>query len=341
MLKAKRIFFVADTKGFTNDLLLEVLRKYIKGFVRLGHDIQVFSYNNALGLISPIKSRSWAGWLYKSRVDKLLAKQIKNYSPDIVHVGFAKFLDAKTITLMRQAAPNAFFMGIDVDLWPELHKNRLEAAAKLDVVLTTFAGTGQQIYKDAGVRCVFVPNMCDPDIEHRYQVSAEWKSDILFTGKIKHKNYPTEDIRPQLIAKLLAMKNCAVYGCCGRPDIGGIDYFYAISGARMGLSINAANDIRLYHSDRFTQYLACGTFVLAKRVPDSDLLFKDGVHLRYFDTAEEFFDLANWYLNHENERIKIADVGMQRAQTEFKCEKMAKYVLDVVETGTYIAPWTD
>jgi len=78
---------------------------------------------------------------------------------------------------------------------------------------------------------------------------------------------------------------------------------------------------------------------LAKRVPDSDLLFKDGVHLRYFDTVEEFFDLANWYLRNDEEREKIAKAGMKIAHTEFNCLKMAQYVLDLIEKGHYDAPW--
>jgi spore maturation protein CgeB len=85
--------------------------------------------------------------------------------------------------------------------------------------------------------------------------------------------------------------------------------------------------------------LSCGTFVLAKRVPDADLLFEDGVHLKYFDTAEEFFDLAKWYLHHEAEREKIAKAGMERAHSEFNCLKMARHVLGLIEKGSYNAPW--
>lgn len=110
---------------------------------------------------------------------------------------------------------------------------------------------------------------------------------------------------------------------------------------KMALSINIANDVRLYHSDRLINYLACGTFVLAKRVPDSDLLFKDSAHVKYFDTADEFSELANWYLDHDDEREKIAAAGMKRAHSEFNCERIAKYMLDLIETGTYNAPWTD
>ncbi len=103
--------------------------------------------------------------------------------------------------------------------------------------------------------------------------------------------------------------------------------------------MNAVNSVKLYHSDRLTHYLAGGTFVLAKRVPDTNLLFKDGVHLRYFETIDEFFDLADWYLNHEAERKKIADAGMKWIHERFNCVKIASYILELVENGTYSAPW--
>ena len=344
MSKAKRIFFVTDVKDFTNKHLQHGHRKLIKGLIRLGHDAQEFSYRRAFLQAGPIMSRKFARRLCKSYVvDKLLVKQMKNYNPDIVYVGFANYLDAETVMLMRQAAPDAFFIGRDRDPWPELHRNRVQVAAGLDLIMTTYEGKWLNAYKDVGVRSVFMPNACDPDIEYRYEVDSKWKSDILFTGqtRYKHKRYPTEELRYQLLSRIAGMKNCALYGCFGRPKVEGVNYLYAISGARIGLSINAVNNVRLCHSSRLTHYLACGTLVLAKRVPDSDLLFKDGVHLRYFDTVEEFFDLANWYLNHEDERIKIANAGMQRAHTEFNCEKIAKYMLELIETGTYDAHWME
>lgn len=344
MSKAKRILFLTDGKDFTDKQLQHGHRKLFKGLIRLGHDTQEFCYRRAFLQAGPIMSRKFARQFCKSHVvDKLLVKQIRNYKPDIVYITFANYLNAETVILMREAAPRAFFIGGDGDLWPELHKHRVEAAKELDLIVTTYEGKALHAYRDADVRCAFIPNCCDPDIEYRYDVPAKWKSDILFTGQTRHthKRYPTENLRYQLLTRLAGMKNCALYGCFDHPKVEGIDYLYAISGARIGLSINAANDIRFCHSTRLIHYLACGTCVLAKRVPDLDLLFKDGVHLRCFDTAEEFFDLANWYLNHDDERIKIANAGMQRTHAEFNCEKIAKYILDLIETGTYVAPWTE
>jgi spore maturation protein CgeB len=323
-------------------MFLNQAPKLAKGLIRLGHDARLFSYAGILKELSPFKSRTLAKLFFKQKADRLLAANVKNYQPDIVFVCFPRVLDADTVEQMRKAAPNATLIGIDGDLWPALRGVRLGVAKKLDIVTATNDGAGLRAYKDAGVpKCAFMPNMCDPDTDHRYDVEDKWKTDILWTGLIIHdpKRYPGENMRYELISRLAKMPNGAVYGCCGRPQIGGFEYLYAISGAKIGLSVNADNTTPLYHSDRLTHYLSCGTFALAKRVPDTDLLFKNKQHLRYFETAEEFFDLADWFLKHEDERKKIADVGMKWTHEQFNCVKIAALFLDLVEKGTYTAPW--
>jgi hypothetical protein len=323
-------------------MLLNQAPKLAKGLIRLGHDARLFSYAGALKELSPFKSRTLTKFLFKQKADRLLAADVKNYQPDIVFVCFPRVLDADTVEQMRKSAPNAILIGIDGDLWPALRGERINVAKKLDIVTATNDGAGLRAYKDAGVpKCAFMPNMCDPDTDHRYDVEDKWKTDILWTGLIIHdpKRYPGEDMRYELVSRLAKMPNCAVYGCCGRPQIGGFDYLYAISGARIGLNVNADNTARLYHSDRLTHYLSCGTLVLAKRVPDTDLLFKNEQHLRYFDTAEEFLGLADWFLKHEDERKKIADAGMKWIHEQFNCVKIAALFLDLVEKGAYSAPW--
>jgi spore maturation protein CgeB len=339
MSQAKRIFIVSETKDYTNKLFIGDIRKRMKGFIRLGHDVQVFGYNAALAQESIFKSRTLSKWLYKQKVDELLQEQLRFYCPDIVYVGFCKYLNDQTIRMMREAAPQAFFLGYDVDIYPELHQGRIEAATKLDLVLTTYTGKGWDSYRSAGVTCVFMPNICDPDIEYRYPVADEWKSDILFIGKFKHKHYPTDDLRARLLMELSRRKDFTCYGCFGKPPVWGTDLYRAISGARLALSINADNDIRFYHSDRLTLSLSCGSCVLAKKVPDTELLFRDKEHVLYFDTVEEFFDLVQWYQNHEKERSLIADKGMEYAHHEFNCEKIAQYTLEAIQTGTYHAHW--
>ncbi|MHC4157719.1 MAG: glycosyltransferase family protein [Planctomycetota bacterium] len=340
MHKSKRIFIVADIKYKSIKTFVDQIPKFAKGFIRQGNDVRLFSYCSALSQLNPLKSKTLSKLLFKSKVDELLADQLKDYTPDIIYMNFPRVLDANTIRHMRQAAPNAVFVGNDGDPWPKLQKNRIETARELDILTAANDGEFLQDYRDAGVpSCVFVPNLCDPDTDHRYEVSEKWKTDILWTGNVKHHADTNEVLREKLVTELAKRDNCTLYGCLGRPKIGGINYLYAISGARIGVSVNAVNSVRLYHSDRLTHYIACGTFVLAKRVPDTNLLFKDGVHLKYFDTADEFFELADWYLKHKVERNKIADAGMEYAHKEFNSVKMAGYLIDLIEKGRYDAPW--
>jgi hypothetical protein len=340
MSRSKRIFIVADVKYKSIKTFVDQMPKLSKGLIRLGHDVRTFSYCNAISHVSFIKSRTLSKLLSKHRVDELLSTQIKNYQPDIVFVNFPRILDADTIKSIRRTAPKAVFIGIDGDPWPKLHRNRIETAIELDIVTTTNNGRFLQDYRDAGVpKCVFMPNFCDPDTDHRYDVTENWKTDILWTGKATHQGDTKETLREELVAELSRRKNCTLYSCYGKPQIGGFDYLYAISGAKIGVNINVVNSVELYHSDRLTHYLACGTFVLAKRVPDTDLLFEDGIHLKYFDSIDEFFDLTNRYLNNESERKKIADAGMKRVHEQFNCVKIAGYFLELVEKGSYKAPW--
>jgi glycosyltransferase involved in cell wall biosynthesis len=337
-----KILILSDTNNKPVKMYLDQAPKLAKGFIRLGHDVRHLSYCSILSQLSHFKSRSLSGFFCKRKADEIIAQFVRQYKPDIIFVGFAKYLDSATISLLREEVPSAVLVGGDGDPWPKLQKDkRIETAMGLDIMTATNDGEFLQDYRDAGVRrCVFLPNICDPDTDHRYDVGEQWKSDILFTGQLKLKrDYPTSDIRYQLANKLIGMKNCSIYGCLGRPKIGGLDYFYAISGAKIGVNSNVRDDIKFYHSDRLTHYLACGTFVMAKRMKDCDGLYKDGQHLKFFDTVEEFFELADWYLKHEEERKKIADAGMKWMHEQFNCVKIAGYIVDMVDKGQYQAPW--
>lgn len=342
MQKAKRIFVIADFKDEKPWSVFVDERRIVKGLIRLGHDVQRFSYRNVMMQCSPLPGKRLARHFGRKRANEILLKQIKYYYPDIVLAFSMKHLDQETVIAMREQAPNAVFVGRDGDPFPEKFPLRIAAAKKMDIVIMPSSGRFLKIYKDAGVKCcAFMPFSCDPDTQYKYEVEDKWKTDIIFTGKAEHTKLERNDDRYNIVKKLSQMPNTKLYGCFGRPKTEGLDCFRALSNAKIGLSINIANNVRLYHSDRFINIPACGTFTLAKRVPGYELLFEDDVHLKYFDTSDEFFELADWYLKHEQEREKIAMAGMQKAHADFNCEKIAQYMLEIIETGTYDAPWAE
>ena len=340
MRKAKRIFVISDFKLEKPQAVFVDGRRIVKGLIREGHDVLTFSYRNMLMECSPFPVKRFAKRFAKEKTDTILLKMVKYYYPDIIMALSMKYLDAEMVRALREAAPNAAILGNDGDPFPENFPERIKTGKEMDCVVMPSAGRFLEVYKNAGVKsCAFIPFCCDSDTQYKYEADKEFACDIVFTGKAEHRRLAREDTR-YAIAKMLAeMDNAKLFGCFDRPLTQGIDCFRALSNAKIGISINIANDVYLYHSDRYINIPACGTFTLAKRVPGYDLLFKEGVEMRYFDTTEEFFELADWYIGHEQEREKIARAGMKRAHSEFNCQKIAQYMLDLIETGTYDAPW--
>lgn len=337
----KKILIISDTSHKPVKMFLNQVPKLAKGFIRLGNDVRCCAYNSILKELSPFKSRKLSKALYKTKADDILVNWAKNYKPDIcILSGFPRSFDLTSINRLRETIPNTVFVVIDGDPWPKLNPGRIETATGFDILTATNDGQWLQDYRDAGVpQCIFMPNWCDPDTDHRYDVDEKWQTDILWTGTAKHHIASPEKIREELALQLMKTDNASLYGCFDRPKISGIDYLYAISGAKISVNVNADNRARLYHSDRLLHYLACGTFTMAKRFPDCDLLYEDGKNIKYFDTIEEFFDIAYYYLSHEQERRKIADAGMKHAHKNFNCTKIAGYFLELIETGKCSAEW--
>jgi len=339
----KRIFMISDFQEATARSIRIQPRMWIKGLIRLGHDVHRFSYGYTPKRFSPFAGKFFRRFIpkyVKRYADEKLLAQIRAYHPDVIFFHSMEFFDSETVERVRESVRDAVIVGRDEEAFPDRHHSRLSMAKKMDIVLATSGGKFLETYKNAGVKlCAFIPNLCDPDIQYRYTVGQRWKADIIFTGRPIHTRLNQIGDRYHLIEKISKKKLCKVYGAFGNPQVEGLDYFYAISGARIGLSINIVNDIELYHSDRLINYISCGTFTLAKRVPKSELLFKDGEHIRYFDIDEEFLELADWYLGNDEEREKIARAGMEHAHKEFNCTRIAGFMMELIEKGSFSAPW--
>jgi len=94
MHKAKRIFAIGDFKDHLTDSIRVICRQWVKGLIRLGHDVQRFTYRNIAFQYSISGSLPWLG---KKKADKLLLKQIKSYYPDIILILTMKLIPERTV----------------------------------------------------------------------------------------------------------------------------------------------------------------------------------------------------------------------------------------------------
>ncbi len=317
-------------------------RKYVKGLIRNGHDVMDFSYSDALMQFSPFKTVAWALRRARRKVIGALVALAREYEPDMVLMTNLPRLPVEAVSQLKQTVPDAVFVGMYSDQRAECDPDVLAVARLCDWFLATGAGRVLRDYRRRGVpHCAFMPNPADPDVEGPRPVPPRWRSDVLFTGKLIHKLTGQDPQREDLIRMLVARKGMTVWGCLGRPSIAGRDYVNAICGAKIALSINAFNDVPLYHSDRLTHYLGHGAFVLAKYVPGSELLFEDQKHLCYFRTPEQCTELIDRFGADEAGRKAIAAAGMARVHEAFNCRVLAAHVVELATTGRCDAPWAD
>jgi len=92
------------------------------------------------------------------------------------------------------------------------------------------------------------------------------------------------------------------------------------SGSRINLNIS----LRSIHSGiplRVLDIMACGGFVLTNRQAELEEYFEADVDLAVFDSVEECMDKVHYYLSHEKERRKIAQVGQWKVREQFSYQQ--------------------
>lgn len=84
---------------------------------------------------------------------------------------------------------------------------------------------------------------------------------------------------------------------------------------------------------KFTEFTSCGSFVLSDKPADMEQLgFEDGKHLVLYDGLKDLNKKIKYYLEHEDEREKIAKQGMKFTRKNHnnvvRVKQMMKYITE-------------
>jgi hypothetical protein len=193
---------------------------------------------------------------------------------------------------------------------------RLNKAKEFDHVFCNQIRAVDEFDKD-GVKAQFLPHAVEPQAYPNEPVAIK-KYDIGFVG------YVTFEKRAQMLDRLFKEFPNFWYGQRLFEECAEI---YRKS--RIVFNTAAVDDINM----RCFEVTATGSFLLTEYVPTLSECFEDGVHLVTYKTMDEAIEKAHYYLEHEDEREKIAQAGMEHTLNNHTYQHRFEKVLEVLNAS--------
>lgn len=296
-------------------------RKISHGLIRNGHMVYDFSYRTVARNSTIFKTKK----LGSKKMNELLIKTIDNVQPHLLLLGHSEIVFDTTLEVIKSKYPN---MKIAM-WWVDPFTNSEHIDSRLKYLDTFFATTDPFYFKDLfenKTNFAYMPNICDKSFE--YAKSFEKKNysyDLIYIGRM-------DNNRKDMIEKLLTLDeklNFKLFGSSKKDLVFGSDYIESTSNSKMAINYSRFNNISLYSSDRIVQLMANGILTFTPRVPNFKILFSED-EVVYFDDFDDLEKKVNYYLQNDDERIKIAKKGWEKVHQSYNATRITQFMLELI-----------
>ena len=98
------------------------------------------------------------------------------------------------------------------------------------------------------------------------------------------------------------------------------------------ICINTGSRYEGFINPRVTEVMSCGSFLLSERNDEFESFgYQDGKHLVLFDNLIDLKEKILYYLEHENERKKIALEGMHFVRKNYSLKNQVSKFLSILK----------
>ena len=313
-----RVFIIAKSKRHTR-----IYYYFKKAFQRLGHRAYWIKY---------LKLKSYLG---EKATTALVDKLMSISRPDLLFF-HARDISFELLLRAKQRMPVVMYYDDCIRGSSRSFEEIIKQGQQADIMYLTNRGEFP-VYQERGVNARFITGGCDPT-GHRVVDNTDpfYQSDVAFIGK---PNTPERAECMQMLAKKFDLKlwgsGWEQYGLsAAATDVYASEYRKICAGAKIILGWNIDPTIDLYFSNRTWYTLGCGGFLLTVYTPSLEELFGRGKELDWFESVGECRDKIEYYLQHDEERRKIAKAGYQLAHNEYSYDKMVEKIIgDLQKVG--------
>jgi len=306
--------------GFHNPHFITIT-EYIESAIRaLGHELTIFGDRQHIVSGRVRRRIKWLHQFDLRHINKKMVSLALETRPDIAIVTGGHRITASTVKALKDN-------GIETVLWTidaPIHFQRIIDVAPCYAHIFCQGTEAVELLDHAGIKGAhWLPMACDPDLHRPVELSAEEKrrygNDVVFVGSY----YPN---REELFEKLTDF-NLGIWGPGWeklsldsplRKFLRGDElkpeaWSKVYSASKIILATHyqdPENRFPVYQaSPRIFEALACGAFVISDNQRDVFSLFKEGEHLARFVNPDDLVEKIRYYLEHPEERKKIARLG--------------------------------
>jgi spore maturation protein CgeB len=254
---------------------------------------------------------------YNKRVDihKEITELARAYKPHLIftQIHAMDTWSVETVKQLRAENPNSLLINWNGDYWPRvyLEPEYMQCLQWYDLCLTVNTNVVEEYAANGITSGYWQCASEEPTQEPRFSSSH----DIVYMGNANCQE------RWDLIEALKATGyNVGVYGSGWTPELtsGNTHYDFATSheivrNAKICIGDNQYNDNSAFVSNRIWETMYPGGFMLHQRVDGLQKAtgLRNGLHYVVYDDLPDMLEKIHHYMQHEDERITIAERGMK------------------------------
>jgi spore maturation protein CgeB len=314
--------------------------------VKLDHEVKFYGYKEKLGRFANLIRiaitrsklvRDLANIFWLNRINDEIKRIAEAFHPDFVLSIKGEVVKPEIIKWIKDG------LGAKTALWypddPRFFDSLVRYIALSYDHVFTASEKAIGMYKEIGCEKVhFLPFACEPTVHKKLSVRVNEENttsnlDAVFVGTYTRR-------RSRLIKALEgAGIKVEVYGPYWRYFKRGNNVHDGVYGSKMVKVFNSAKIVLNIHMEddlpykvnmRTFEATGCGSFLLTDKSYGLEKMFIYGSELVFYEDEKELIELAKYYLEHEDERIKVGERGRERAYKEHTYEERVKKLLSAI-----------
>jgi spore maturation protein CgeB len=307
-----------------------------KALLNLGYDVQVFNFR---------KFQFHRFGISNILLNKLLVKSINSYDPDMVLVDKGDSILPGTLKKIDRQNKLIVNWCLDEPFGKFGRFNKVNNIEEYDVFLM-FDKYYSELLTKKGINAPYLPVGGDPDI-HREIIPVnkrEYICDLSFIGS----HHPNREKLLQSIADLNIKiwgyrwydvdKNSPLYPKIQKTIIkgnrsiqGAYEMCKYFNLSKINLNVHHAQAVKGGVNLRLFEISLTNSFMMSDYQEGIEKLFKLDKEIVCFQNASELRKLANYYLENEEERLKIAKAAQKRSLQDHKIIDRMKELIKLVK----------